>query len=123
MLPDFSPAPTAVSWASKMLHGVQDYDFGSIPYGESHQHRFLITNIYAVPMQITSIRYGCACVSVSSSPPTGEALAPGSVGWIDVTLDSRRFVGHKKNLLHITFGPEHVGTAAIEITANVQAPE
>lgn len=117
-----NPAPTAVSWAAKLLHGVQSYDFGSVPYGDSLKHRFRVTNIYAVPMQITSIRHGCGCVAVSSSHSNGEALAPGAEGWIDVTLDARRFVGHKKNLVLVTFGPHHVDTAAIEITANVKSP-
>jgi hypothetical protein len=119
---DSFPATTGVSWASKMLHGVQSYDFGSVTYGDALKRRFLVTNIYAVPMQITSIRHGCGCVAISSSHPNGEVLAPGAEGWIDVTLDAGRFRGHKKTLVYITFGPEHVGSAAIEITANVHSP-
>src|SRR5436190_1999692 len=50
-----SPSAPAQSWAEKMFKDGTNHDFGSVPRGGVLFHRFVMTNIYAVPLDITSM--------------------------------------------------------------------
>lgn len=45
-------------WAEKLFGGQANlhHDFGAVPHGARLHHDFVITNIYAVPIEITSVR-------------------------------------------------------------------
>ena len=60
-------AAPAQNWAEKMFPDGLDHDFGVVPHGAQLFHRFTITNIYAVRMEITSITPGCGCVTATAS--------------------------------------------------------
>src|SRR5687768_16284640 len=68
------PSDPPVPWANKFFlpdvaqNPTQDpppvivKDFGSVPHGTLCVHRFPITNIYDVPVQVIYIRRSCGCL-------------------------------------------------------------
>src|SRR2546423_15301678 len=89
-----APAQTVEvrSWAEKMFKDGVSHDFGSVPRGAQLQHRFTMTNPYAVPLEVTITRISCGCVTATA---TTKTLDPKGTGDIDVTMDARRFTGAK----------------------------
>jgi hypothetical protein len=77
-----------------------------------------MTNIYAVPLQITDTRVSCGCVTVT---PSANVLQPKQTGHIDVTMDARRFTGPKTVNILITVGPQFTSTATLQVSANSRA--
>jgi hypothetical protein len=106
------------SWADKMFKEGTTHDFGSVPRGAQLFHRFSMTNIYAVPLQIIDVRTSCGC---STATPSTKLLQPREVGSIDVTMDGRRFTGPKSIRVSVTVGPEYTSTAELTVTANSRA--
>ncbi len=115
---------SAQAWAEKMFKDKDTkdnplvHDFGSVPRGAQLFHRFKITNIYAVPMEITNIRASCIC---GSAKETKKTLEPRESGYIEVTMDTKRFTGPKTITIYVTVGPEYVSTAELKISANSRA--
>jgi hypothetical protein len=106
------------SWAEKMFKDGTTHDFGTVPLGTMLYHRFKLTNIYAVPLEI-STRVGCDCVTATSST---RILEPRQQGYVDVTMDTRRFkTPHKKVTILFTVGPEYISSANLEVTATSRA--
>ncbi|MFN4258538.1 MAG: DUF1573 domain-containing protein [Gemmataceae bacterium] len=106
-------------WAEKMFAGGgTSHDFGNVPRGAQLHHRFKITNIYAVPMQVVGQRSSCGCVIVT--PPSG-AIAPRESAYLDVTMDTRRFTGPKTVQIFITVGPQFMSTAVLQVSANCRS--
>jgi hypothetical protein len=103
------------AWADKMFKGANEHDFGSVPRGSQLYHRFPITNIWAVPLELTSVRVSCGCVTVT---PSSKVLQPRDSAFLDVTMDSRRFTGPKTVTIYVTVGPQYVSTATARVTAN-----
>jgi hypothetical protein len=105
----------AQGWAEKMFKDGMAHDFGSVPRGAQLVHRFAITNIYAVRMDITSIVPGCGCVTATASK---RVLEPRETGYIDVNMDARRFTGAKNVAIRVTVGPEYTSSADLKVSAN-----
>jgi hypothetical protein len=101
------------SWAENMFKEGTTHDFGSIPRGTLLYHRFKITNIYAVPLEI-SVRAGCHCLTTTAST---RVLEPRQEGYIDVTMDARKFTGPRTSEIHFTVGPEYISTAILRVSA------
>jgi hypothetical protein len=110
------------SWADRLFlgKGGTSHDFGTVAPGAQLRHRFILKNIYKVPLEITGVRASCGCAMFAH---TTKAISPGEEGGIDVTLDSRRFRGPKTVSIYVRVGPVFVSTAALRITANVSAKE
>jgi hypothetical protein len=102
-------------WAEKMFKDGVAHDFGSVPRGAQLYHKFTITNIYAVRMEITSVQSGCACVTATISK---RVLEPRETTTLDINMDGRRFTGPKTVIVRVSVGPEYVSTAEIKISAN-----
>jgi Protein of unknown function (DUF1573) len=109
-----SATVSAQSWADKMFKEGTAHDFGSVPRGAQLFHRFPMTNIYAVPLQIIDIRSSCGCATVT---PSSRTLGPRETIFIDVTMDGRRFTGSKNIRVNITVGPEYSSTAELKLSA------
>jgi hypothetical protein len=114
---------TAVPWGHKMFvkDGVPhtEHDFGVVPRGTILTHRFPITNIYAVPMQVTDIRVSCGCVTATAST---QLLQPHQTGYVDVAMDTRKIPpGHKTVSLYVTVGPQYVSVATLKVSATSRA--
>jgi hypothetical protein len=112
-----APAESATSqgWANKLFKDQVSHDFGTVARGAQLYHRFSITNVYAVPLEITNIRVSCGCVVATPVPKT---LQPRESGYIEVTMDARRFAGPKSVTVFVTVGPTFVSTAELKVTAN-----
>jgi hypothetical protein len=121
----FAPAQaSAQAWAEKMFKDPDTkdnplvHDFGNVPRGSQLFHRFKITNIYAVPMEITNLHPSCGC---GTPKATKSKLQPRESGYIEVTLDTKRFNGPKKVTISVTVGPEYVSTADLQLSFNSRA--
>lgn len=106
------------AWAEKMFKDGTTHDFGTVARGAQLYHRFPITNIYAVPMQVLDIKSSCGCTTAT---PSTKVLQPREVGYIDVVMDGKRFSGHKVIRINVTVGPEYTSTAELKVTANSRA--
>jgi hypothetical protein len=109
---------SAQGWAEKMFPEGVAYDFGTVAKGTQLLHKFKISNIYAVRMEITSIKSGCGCVTASAAK---MVLQPRESTTIEVRMDARRFSGPKTVGIRITVGPEYINSAQIRVTANSRA--
>jgi hypothetical protein len=113
-----SSAP-AEAWAEKMFKDGPAHDFGSVPNGSQLFHRFLVTNVYEVPLKITVVRSGCTCGSVTAST---ETIEPNKTGWVDVTMDTRKFpaaAAKKSIIIYVTVagGEDYTSTAELKVSA------
>src|SRR4051794_39816075 len=81
---------SAEAWAEKMFKDGLTHDFGTVPRGAQLVHHFTITNIYAVRMEITSIKSGCGCVTASMPKRVLESKESTT---LEVRMDGKRFVG------------------------------
>jgi hypothetical protein len=113
-----SSAPAQQPWAEKMFKEGLNHDFGSVPRGAQLSYRFVITNIYAVRMEITSVKSGCGCVTAKAAK---VSLEPRESTTIDVTMDARRFTGLKTVGITITVGPDYISSAQLRVSANSRA--
>lgn len=105
----------AQGWAEKMFKEGLIHDFGVVPRGAQLLHKFPITNIYAVPMEITSVRPGCNCITASTSK---RHLEPGETATVDIRMDASRFQGPKGVIISVSVGPEFISQADIKVSAN-----
>lgn len=113
-----SSAPAQQPWAEKMFKDGLVHDFGSVPRGAQLSHRFIISNIYAVRMEITSVKSGCGCVTAKYAK---VSLEPRESTAIEVTMDARRFTGPKTVGITVSVGPDYVSSAQLRVSANSRA--
>ena len=110
----------AVAWGNKFFVPKETppiivHDFGTVPSGTTLIHRFVVTNIYAVPMQIVDDpRPTCGCTRIVRYT---KKLEPRESGFIDVEMDGRRFQGAKTVTIPINFGPQYRSTATLQVRA------
>jgi hypothetical protein len=116
VLTGWSAAATAqgTSWADKMFKGTTNHDFGGVPRGAQLYHRFPMTNIWAVPIEIMNVRVSCGCVTAT---PTSQVLKPKETGYLDVLMDGRRFTGPKVVSIYLLVGPQYISTATLRVSA------
>lgn len=110
-----SAAP-AQNWAEKLFvkDGVPHltHDFGSVPPGMQLTHAFPVTNIYAAPIEISSICVSPSCVQASVER---YILAPRQSTFINVCMDARRFTGKKTVAIYVEFWSTAV---MLQVSAN-----
>jgi hypothetical protein len=106
------------AWAEKMFKDGLTHEFGSVPRGAQLAHRFVITNIYAVRMEITTVKSGCGCVTATAAK---RVLEPREATTIDISMDARRFTGMKTVGITISVGPDYISTAQLRVSANSRA--
>lgn len=112
------PAQTG-EWADKLFaKSGTSHNFGNVPRGAVLHHRFVLTNIYAVPLTITGTRVSCGCVEVK---PSTQVVGPKETAYIDITMDGRRFIGPKIVNIYVSVGPQFVSTATLQVSANSRA--
>ncbi len=90
-------------------------DFGPVPHGSRLFHSFPVTNVHAVPVEITGVRASCGCVKATRAK---RVLQPGESTTIDVSLDTREFTGPDKETVRVAVGPSPVSTCDLAITAD-----
>jgi hypothetical protein len=105
-------------WANKLFKEQTTHDFGTVARGAQLYHRFPVTNIYAVPLEFTNLRISCGCLTATAVP---KVLQPRESGYIEVTMDARRFNGPKTVTVHVTVGPTFISTAELKVIGNSRA--
>jgi hypothetical protein len=106
------------AWADKMFNGATTHDFGSVPRGAQLYHRFPMTNIWRVPLEIINVRTSCGCVTAT---PSTQVLQPRETGYVDITMDGRRFTGPKTVSVYVQVGPQYTSTATLQVSATSRA--
>ena len=91
------------------------HNFGDVPSGTLCVHKFTITNVYDVPMQVTEVRKSCTCLDYV---PMAKVLQPNEAAELTVTMNAGKFIGFNAQTFYITFGPKYVSTAVIRVQAN-----
>jgi hypothetical protein len=110
-----APAQTT-EWADKLFgKDGTSHNFGTVARGAVLSHRFPITNIYAVDLTITNVRVSCGCVTAT---PSVQSLKPKETGYLNVTMDARRFTGPKTVSIYVSVGPQYISTATLQVSAN-----
>jgi hypothetical protein len=117
-----APAPF-VPWANKFFQknsppAVIVHDFGTVPKGTILVHKLTITNIYDVPMQVIDVRKSCSCLE--AYPPAG-VLQPHDTAELTVTMNTDKFTGANAQTFFVTFGPQYVSTAVLQVKATSRA--
>src|SRR5262249_24099025 len=107
-------AQTNPPWAEHMFKDGLVHEFGNVPRGAQLFHRFPITNIYAVRMEITGINPLCSCVTATA---TKTVLEPRETAYVEVSMDTRRFVNAKTVNIRVSVGPQFVSTAELRVSA------
>src|SRR5262249_41644215 len=79
----------ATPWAEKLFDETRK-DFGPCDGGTVLTHRFKITNVYSVPLEIINVRTSAACVTWRAGQTT---LPPGGKTYLEVALDTTKFFG------------------------------
>lgn len=102
------------AWADKLFKGDTSHDFGTVARGAQLYHRFPITNIWAVPLEIMNVRVSCGCVTATA---TKQTLQPRETGYLDVNMDARKFTGPKNVTIFVTVGPQYMSTATVHVSA------
>jgi len=108
----------AQGWAEKLFKDGITHDFGTVARGGVLYHRFPLTNIYAVPLDITNVQSSCGC---GSANPSAKTLQPRETGYIEVSMDARKFTGPKTIKVSVTVGPQFISTAELSVSANSRA--
>jgi Protein of unknown function (DUF1573) len=109
-----------VPWANKLFKkdnppAILVHDFGTVPHGTLLTQKFTITNIYDVPMQIIDVRKSCTCLEAD---PPQKLLQPHESAELIVTMNAAKFNGQNAQTFYVTFGPQYVSTAVIQVRAN-----
>jgi len=114
--PPQPPEQQPQEWAAKTFGPPANlvHDFGNVPRGAMLQHDFVMTNIYAVPIEITSIRPAMGCLTAWTSK---QILQPNEKATISVSMDARRFTGKKTCCIWVSVGPTYPSTAVLTVTA------
>jgi hypothetical protein len=111
-----APFGHAESWAENLFKDGLKHDFGNVPRGAELYHRFIVTNIYAVPLQLTSVHTSCTlCSKVSVST---EPIKPKETGWVDIVMDTRKFSGLKAITIDVSVGPTFTSSTQLRVSAN-----
>ena len=75
--PTSSSSRTSRPTATRPAPAVITHNFGDVPHGTLCVHKFTITNIYDMPMQITEVRKSCTCLDYV---PMTKVLQPNETG-------------------------------------------
>lgn len=87
-----------LNWAQKMFDR-QSIDFGVVARGAVCSTRLTIRNIYQETIQITNVSTSCGC---SAAKPSANQVLSGQEAYIEVSMDTQRFMRKKDSAALIT---------------------
>ncbi len=105
-----------LNWAEKMFDQ-RNIDFGVVARGSDAVARVKITNLYKQPVHIADVRTTCGC---SAGKPSKTSLESLEEGFIEVTMDTRKFTRRKDSNVIITFDTPLHQEVRIPITAYIR---
>ncbi len=104
-----------LSWAAKMLER-QNVDFGVVARGADAVYRLPVKNIYRDPISITGVRTSCGC---SAATKSHETLNSGEEGYIEIKMDTIKFLREKTSNVFVTFSIPGYGASEVQIPLKV----
>ncbi|MFO0852503.1 MAG: DUF1573 domain-containing protein [Gemmataceae bacterium] len=128
--PAAAPAQVAPPWANKLFlpdvlknptqppPPVVVHNFGTVPRGTVLVHKFTLTNIYDVPIQVIDVNPSCGCLKAY---PPEKVLQPTESAEFAVAMDTGTFSGPNAQTVRVTIGPQYVSTAVLRIEATSRA--
>lgn len=105
-----------LTWAEKMFDQ-RNIDFGVVARGSDAVARVKITNLYKQPIHIADVRTTCGC---SAGKPTKTSLESLEEGYVEVTMDTRKFTRRKDSNVIVTFDAPTYAEVRIPITAYIR---
>ncbi|NOX54481.1 MAG: DUF1573 domain-containing protein [Planctomycetes bacterium] len=106
----------AADWAEKMFEA-RSHDFGVVARGSDVRYRFKLKNIYQQTVHIASVQKTCGCTEARISKTT---LQPGETAYIEVEMDTRRFIHRKDSNVIVTFDAPYYAQVYLPITAYIR---
>lgn len=111
-----SASAQELNWAEKMFDQ-RTIDFGVVARGSDAVARVKITNLYKQAVHIADVRTTCGC---SAGKPSKTSLESLEEGYIEVTMDTRKFTRRKDSNVIITFDSPLHQEVRIPITAYIR---
>jgi Protein of unknown function (DUF1573) len=104
-------------WAEKMFERL-DQDFGVVPSNADLKARIKITNPHKFTVQISDVRSTCGC---TVGKPSTNVLESEQVAWLDVSMDTRRFRGHKEITVLVSISHPVPATVPVRVKAFISS--
>ena len=105
------------AWAKKMFE-VSEHNFRTVARGSEVKYRFKIYNRYKEEVHIYDVRTTCGC---TAAEPSKKTLASGESAYIEITMDTERFVRQKDSNLIVTFDKPLYTQVTIPISAYIRS--
>lgn len=116
LIPSALPAMAQdVNWATKMLEK-NSIDFGTVARGADTVYRLKIRNIYKEDVQILGTRTSCGC---SKAELSTRLLKSGEEGYVEIRMDTYKFMREKTSNVFVTFSIANIGTIEAQIPLRV----
>lgn len=103
-------------WAVKMFEKTT-HDFGVVARGSDTTYRLKLKNIYEQDVHISEVSTTCGC---SAGKPGQETLGSLEETYIEITMDTRKFMRRKDSNVIVTFDKPVYGRVQIPITAYIR---
>jgi hypothetical protein len=107
------PALSA-TWADALFEEFSK-DFGSVPRGPMLEHPFRVVNNTRGPVNISSVRVSCGCVSAVALK---GHLQPGESTHVVARMDTTRFTGLKSVTIYVQFNQPGFEEVRLWVQAN-----
>ena len=88
-----------LNWAQKMLEK-QSIDFGVVARGADCRTQLKVRNLYKEDIRITEVRTSCGC---SSAKKVVDVIPSGETTYLDISMDTVRFMRQKDSAAIVTF--------------------
>jgi hypothetical protein len=111
----WAAAPAAAaSWADAMFDELSK-DFGSVPRGPTLKHPFRVVNKTGAPVNISSVRVSCGCVTATALK---GYLRSGEETVVLAEMDTTRFTGPKSVTIYVAFDQPRAEEVRLWVQAN-----
>ena len=107
---------TSQNWAARLFEKTS-HDFGDVARGSNASYRFKLKNIYRDPVHILDVRTTCGC---TAGKPSKETLKSLEEGFIEVTMDTKKFMRQKNSNLIVIFDAPLRGEVTLPIAAYIR---
>jgi hypothetical protein len=104
----------AATWADGLFDELSK-DFGSVPRGPAQKHQFRLVNKTKQPINISSVRVSCGCVTAFAAK---TFLQPGEESSVVATMDTTRFTGAKSVTIYVQFDRPNFDEVRLWVQAN-----
>lgn len=116
IVPGSAAVAQELNWAQKMFEK-QNIDFGVVARGADVSHRLKIKNVYEKPVHIANVGTSCGC---SAAKPNKDTLAPGEEAYIEVSMDTQRFMRRKDSAVIVNFDQPLAQEVRIPLTVYIR---